>query len=119
LLVLGSYYLTIAIYSFIFEQLFTLLVPLLVALVEVVSDLNFPSEPEFVQNNLSILSKFVVDMIFPLRMHPKPKRLVLLVLAWHPTMAIDSFAFDKLFTKHVPFLIKFRHGSQKALLKAG
>jgi hypothetical protein len=32
-------------------------------------------------------------------------------------MAILLFELDKLFMFHVPLLVKFHHGSQKALLK--
>jgi hypothetical protein len=89
-----------------------------VDLVQGVGAVIFPNEPEFVQNSLSILSKFVLVMNFPLRMNPHPKSLVLFVLAWHHAMAIDSFIFGKLFILNDPFLIIFPHGSQKALLKA-
>jgi hypothetical protein len=37
-------------------------------------------------------------------------------MPWHHAMAIDSFELDKLFIIHVPVLIMFCHGSQKALL---
>jgi hypothetical protein len=53
----------------------------------------------------------------PLMTNPPPKkRLFLFVLGWHHAMAIGSFKLDKLFQLHIPLLIKFRHGSQKALL---
>jgi hypothetical protein len=42
----------------------------------------------------------------------------LVVPSWHHTIAIGSFILDELFIFHIPFLIKFRHGCQKALLNA-
>ena len=53
-----------------------------------------------------------------MRANPHPKRVVLLVPWWHHTMTFLLFKLDKLFIFHVPFLIIFRHGSQKSLLKA-
>jgi hypothetical protein len=47
------------------DELFTLLVPELVVVV------NFPNESDFVQNFLSIKSKFVIDMISPLLVNPQ------------------------------------------------
>jgi hypothetical protein len=88
-------------------QLFMLLLPELVVAV-VVPVVIFPSEPNFVQNFLSILSKFVR----PLPMNPMPKRLVCLAALWHQTMTIVLFELCQPFAfLHVPFLIKFRHGS--------
>jgi hypothetical protein len=55
--------------SFIFDQLFILLVPELVVVVVLG---NCPNEPDFVQNSLSIWSHFVVDVIVPLRANPLP-----------------------------------------------
>jgi hypothetical protein len=99
-----------AILSFKLDQLFILLVPELVVLVEVVVTFTFPSEPDFVQNYLSIESKFVILMIFPLRIDPLPESLVLLVTLWHHTMSILSFKLDKLLIFHIPLLSKCRHG---------
>jgi hypothetical protein len=44
-------------------------------------------------------------MIVPLMTNPNPKRLVLFVLRWHPTMATDSFKLDQLFILLVPELL--------------
>jgi hypothetical protein len=106
----------VAFFSFKLDQLFMLLVPKLVVDVAVAVTLNFPDEVEFVQKLLSINSKVAVDMISRLHANPHPQRLILLVTAWHHAMAIGSFKLDKLLMLHVPFLILFRHGSQKALL---
>jgi hypothetical protein len=57
-----------AILSFKLDQLFTLLVPELVVAGAVI----FPSEPDFVQNSLSILSKFVCVMMLSLHADPIP-----------------------------------------------
>jgi hypothetical protein len=97
-----------ALLSFKLDQLFILLVPELVV-VDVAGTFNSPNEPDFVQNSLSVWSKFVLVMIFPLRANPHPKSLVFLVSFWHHTIAIVLFKFDKLFILHLPFLIKFRH----------
>jgi hypothetical protein len=56
--------------SFKLDQLFILLMPELV--VVVVPAVIFPSEPDCIQNSLSILSKFVVIMIDPLCINPQP-----------------------------------------------
>jgi hypothetical protein len=61
-----------AIDSFIFEQLFVLLVPELVVWFEVVDAFVFPSEPDLVQKHLSMLSHFVNVMILPLHVNPNP-----------------------------------------------
>jgi hypothetical protein len=61
-----------AILSFIFEQLFMLLVPELVVLFESVGAVRFPREPDFVQNVLSIKSNFVTLLNGPLRANPDP-----------------------------------------------
>jgi hypothetical protein len=37
------------------------------------------------------------------------------MIEWHETMTIRSFELDQLFTAHVPLLVTFCHGSQKAL----
>jgi hypothetical protein len=50
-----------AILSFVFEQLFMLLMPELVV---------FPREPDLVQNCLSILSHFVLGVTVPLTCDP-------------------------------------------------
>jgi hypothetical protein len=100
-----------AILSFEFDQLFKLLVPELVVVV-VVGSFSFPSEPDFVQEFLSINSHFVILLQVPLN----AKRLVLLVPSWHHAIALLSFKLDKLFTFHIPLLIKFRHGSQLLVL---
>jgi peptidoglycan/LPS O-acetylase OafA/YrhL len=102
--------------SFELDQLFMLLVPELVILVQGVGAVIFPSEPDFVQNSLAIKSMFVVAMMFSLCANPAPKRRVFLPSFWHHAMAISSFKLDKLFMFHLPFLIMFRHGSQQALL---
>jgi hypothetical protein len=107
-----------AIVSYVFEQLFMLLVPEPVFWFEGVCAVIFPNEPDLVQNYPSILSNFVVVMIAPLPSNPPPQRLVLLVTLWHPTMSIDPFKLNKLFMFHVPLLVMFRHGSQKTLLEA-
>jgi hypothetical protein len=62
--------------------------------------------------------KFFVDVIGPLAADPRPQRFVLLAPTWRFAMALLLLKLDKLQTLHVPFLILFRHGSQKALLKA-
>jgi hypothetical protein len=73
LLVVRLWHLTIAIRSFKLDQLFILLVPeLVVWFVGTVGAVRFPREPDFVQTFLSIKSKFVVDMISPLRVDPPP-----------------------------------------------
>jgi hypothetical protein len=54
LMVAGSCHLTIAIDSFMFEQLFMLLVPELVVWFEVVGAVILPGEAEFVEKLLSI-----------------------------------------------------------------
>jgi hypothetical protein len=61
-----------AILSFIFEQLFMLLVPEFVLLVSVVGAVRFPREPDFAENVLSIKSNFVIPMKGPLRANPDP-----------------------------------------------
>jgi hypothetical protein len=61
-----------AILSFIFHQLFILLVPELVVWFEVVSDPNFPIEPDLVEKYLSILSHSVTVMNCPLITNPLP-----------------------------------------------
>jgi hypothetical protein len=53
------------------DKLFMLLTPELVIVV-VVDAFTFPSEPNFVQNYLSIKSKFVVLMFIPLVTDPPP-----------------------------------------------
>jgi hypothetical protein len=58
--------------SFKLDQLFILLVPDLVVDVDVAVTLNFPDEPDFVQNSLSVWSNFVVLMIAPLHGDPPP-----------------------------------------------
>jgi hypothetical protein len=42
------------------------------ALVQDVGAMSFPSEPDFVQQCLSIKSHFVIDIIGPLPIHPRP-----------------------------------------------
>jgi hypothetical protein len=64
-----------AIDSFIFEQLFILLVPKLAVWFEgvgTVGVVRFPSEPDFVQKCLPIKSNFVIPMKGPLRANPNP-----------------------------------------------
>jgi hypothetical protein len=92
-----------AILSFVFKQLFTLLVPELFVWFEVVVRVRLPREPNFVQRCLSILSRCVIVVTFPLRANPNPQSPVLLVPDWHRAMAIDSFELDQLFTIHIPF----------------
>jgi hypothetical protein len=58
-----------ALLSFKLDQLFMLLVPELVV-IGVVGAFNSPHEPDFVQNSLSVWSKFVVLMIAPLLANP-------------------------------------------------
>jgi hypothetical protein len=48
----SSWHLTTCIFSFVFKQLFMLLVPELVVWFEVVAGVRFPSESDFVQNSL-------------------------------------------------------------------
>jgi hypothetical protein len=84
-----------AILSLKLDKLFIVLVPALVVWFEVVGDVRFPSEPDFVQISLSIKPDCaVVIKNGPLRANPKPKRLVLLVNLRHPTMAKISFKLD-------------------------
>jgi hypothetical protein len=91
--------------SFKLDQLFVLLVPELVVWFEATTA-SFPSEPDFVQESLSIRSNFVIDiMTLSLRTNPLPKSLVLLVPKWHHTMAIFSFKLHQLFTLLVPELV--------------
>jgi hypothetical protein len=60
-------------------------VPELVIWFEVVSrDLNFPSEPDFVQNSLSIKSKFIVDVNDLLISNPDP-------WSWRPAFPVPSW----------------------------
>jgi hypothetical protein len=64
-----------AIHSFELDQLLTLQVPELVVWLSGVSvsdGITFPSKPNFVQNHLSIKSKFVILMQVPLRTDPRP-----------------------------------------------
>jgi hypothetical protein len=108
-----------AIFLFILEKLFALLMPELIVWIEVVGAVSFRSEYKFVQNSLSINCKFVILMIAPLLANPPSKKgLVLLITLWHHTMALLLFKLDKLFIFHIPLPIPFRHGSQKALLEA-
>jgi hypothetical protein len=90
--------------SFKLDQLFILMVPELVVLVNFVGAV-IPSEPKVFQNSLSIKSKFVIVMKCPLMTNPQPQRLVLLVTTWHHTMAIGSFKLDQLFKALVPELV--------------
>jgi hypothetical protein len=63
-----------AILSFIFEQLFVLLVPeLLVAVDFAVTAVTFnlPDKSKCVQTFLSIKPKFAIFLILPLRVNPK------------------------------------------------
>jgi hypothetical protein len=98
------------------DNLFMLLVPELLVLVTC----NFPREFDVIQSHLSIVSHSVVVMSRPLISDPRRQRQVffVLLLLWHPAMALVSLKLDKLFLFHVPLLVKFRHGSQKALLKS-
>jgi hypothetical protein len=59
-----------AIDSFKLNQLFILLVPELVVWFKVVA--SFPSEPDFVQNSLSVWSNFVVLVKASLLANPFP-----------------------------------------------
>jgi hypothetical protein len=89
------------------DHLFASLVPELVAI-------SFPSEVEFVQEFLPLLSHCVIVMIGPLPANPLPWRLVMLAsLGDHHATAIVLFKLDQLFTLNVPLLIKFRHGSKR------
>jgi hypothetical protein len=54
------------------DQLFILLVPELVVWFEGGGVFIFPSEPDFVQNCLSIKPKFVIDVVGPLISNPAP-----------------------------------------------
>jgi hypothetical protein len=93
-----------AILSFKLDQFFILSVPELVVLVDVVGGI-FPSESDFVQESLSINSKFVIVMIVPLRANPERKRPVVLVTPWHHAMASLSLKLDQLFILLVPELV--------------
>jgi hypothetical protein len=110
-----------AIRSLELDQLLMLLVPDLVAVVvaAVAGTFSFPSEPNFVQNPLSIKSDFVALMIAPLPANPPPQTGILLVASWHHAMAVLSFGLDKLFMLHVPLLVLFRHGSHVVLVESG
>jgi hypothetical protein len=107
LLVLG-WYLTVAIYSFTFDQLFIVLVPALVVWFE--GAVIFPSEPEFVQNFRSVKSKFLIGVAVSLCANPPPKRLVLLVTLWYHAIAILSFIFEQLFILLAPELLVWFEG---------
>jgi hypothetical protein len=63
---------TIALFSFIFDQLFIVLVPELVDMVSVVGAVIFPSEPDFVKNYFSVWSHFVIGVSYPLLHNPLP-----------------------------------------------
>jgi hypothetical protein len=54
------------------DQLFIVLVPELVVLVQGVDAVIFPREPDFLQTYLSILSHFLVVMKAPLITNPLP-----------------------------------------------
>jgi hypothetical protein len=84
---------------------FMLLVPEFVVGFEGGGAFNFPSEPNFVQQRLSILSKSIALMTAPLHGGPVPWQLVLPVLLWHHTMALLLFELDELFTPLVPELV--------------
>jgi hypothetical protein len=92
----------IALLSFELDQLFILLVPVLVVGCD---SRSFPDEPDLVKKSLSIKSKFVFAMKLPLGKNPNPKRRVFLVLSWHATIAIFSFELDKLFILLLPLVI--------------
>jgi hypothetical protein len=95
-----------ALLSFIFEQLFKLLVPELVVWFEgSVVGVIVPSEPDFIENSLSILPHFVTVMVDPLPTNPPPQRLILLVNLWHHAMAIFLFKLGHLLTLLVPELV--------------
>jgi hypothetical protein len=92
-----------AILSFKLDQLFIVLVPYLFDMVVVrMGAFSFPSEPDFVQESLSIKSKFVIVVNAPLRANPNPQRLVLLVSPWHQAMASLPFKLDNVFILLVP-----------------
>jgi hypothetical protein len=93
-----------AIGSFKLNQLFILLVPDLVVDVGV-GNFNFPAEPDFVKEFLSVWLQFVVVMTVTLTPNPEPKRLVILVLGWYLAMALLSFKLDQLFKVLVPELV--------------
>jgi hypothetical protein len=105
-----------AILSFKLGHLFILQVPgLIVGLPFVVACCtNFPNEPDFVQQFLSINWNFVSDMISTLVTNPSPKRHVFPIPFGHETMVMLSFKLDKLFIPLIPFFIlRFPHGSQQ------
>jgi hypothetical protein len=91
-----------AILSFKLDQLFILLVP---DLVQSVGAAIFPSEPAFVQKDLSIWSHLVMVIIGPLMTNPPPQRLVMLVPEWFHAMTIGSLKLDQLFILVVPELV--------------
>jgi hypothetical protein len=70
---------------------------------------SFPSEPDFVQQSLSVNSNFVIDVIGPLVADSAPQRLVLLVTFWLQTMAILSFKLNDLFALLVPEFVQLVH----------
>jgi hypothetical protein len=55
------------------DKLFMLLMPELVVWFELVGGVSFPSEPNLVQESLSIKSHFVIDKSAPLKTDPLPK----------------------------------------------
>jgi hypothetical protein len=108
-----------AILSFKLDQIFILPVPGLVGLVGLVGlpfvvacCMSFPNEPNIVQKSLSIKSKFVIGVAYPLHPNPIPKSHVFLVPLWNESMSIRLFKLDKLFILLIPlFISKYRHGS--------
>jgi hypothetical protein len=92
-------HLTMATCSFVFDQPFMLLVPELVVWFEGGGSCTFPSKPDFVENSLSVCSKFVIIVTLSLRANPLPQRRVFLVLVWHHAMALLSFKLNKLCQK--------------------
>jgi hypothetical protein len=72
---------------------------------------SFPTEPDFFQNFLSILSKFVILMKGPLPSNQLRQRLVLVAPRWHHAMTLVLlFELHQLFELHVPLLVMFCHG---------
>ncbi len=69
-------------------------------------DRSFPSEPDVVETFLSVWSHCVILIIAPLVHNPNTKRLlVLLVLEWHPVMAMVLFKLYQPFILLLPELV--------------
>jgi hypothetical protein len=78
---------------------------------------SFPDEPDFVQNFLSVLTHFVIEVSSALRTNPHPKRHVFAVPFWHQTMAILLFKLDQLFILLLPWCIVINSPNEPDLVK--